>query len=425
MSRPALPRASSAMSGFFFCGSIDEPVLYASARRRNPNSSRRPQHDLLAEARQVHLGERGDEQRLGHEVAVGHRVERVVERTARSRARSRSRRDRAAGSIRRARRRRAATRRRARRQSRQRSTSRAKRPEVREEVVREQHRLRALQVRVARAGTRRRRSSARRSSTSGARDARGDCRVPSRRRNRRSSVATWSLRLRPVCSFAPALPGELGDPPLDRGVDVLVGRHELERARRRARPRPRRARSMTTARSSSVSRPTRGEHRDVRARARDVVGREAPVERQALGEREQLVGRAVGETAVPERLADASAPARIASVIASPGPGGATTSPPTGPTAARTLAVLVTERVGGVVGGEVVVVEAVGGAPADREQRPGFEPQPHLAGDVLAASARRTRRAPHQRRVPQAVVDQLGVARSRAAPSPARGRARG
>ena len=39
MSRPALPRASSAMSGFFFCGSIDDPVAYASASRTNPNSS--------------------------------------------------------------------------------------------------------------------------------------------------------------------------------------------------------------------------------------------------------------------------------------------------------------------------------------------------------------------------------------------------
>ena len=38
-----------------------------------------PQHDLFAEPRQVHLRERGHEQRLGDEVAVGHRVERVVE----------------------------------------------------------------------------------------------------------------------------------------------------------------------------------------------------------------------------------------------------------------------------------------------------------------------------------------------------------
>ena len=147
MSRPALPRASSAMSGFFFCGSIDDPVLYASASRRKPNSSLRPQHDLLAEARQVHLGERGDEQRLGHEVAVGHRVERVVEaarepevgggavgveRQARAGERARAERrhvgavDRVAPAV----------------------DVAGERPEVREEVVREQHRLGALQVRV-------------------------------------------------------------------------------------------------------------------------------------------------------------------------------------------------------------------------------------------------------------------------------------
>src|ERR1700709_2567020 len=36
--RPALPRASSAMSGFFFCGMIDEPVAQASSSRAQPNS---------------------------------------------------------------------------------------------------------------------------------------------------------------------------------------------------------------------------------------------------------------------------------------------------------------------------------------------------------------------------------------------------
>ena len=36
--RPALPRVSSAMSGFFFCGIIDDPVAKASSRLRNPNS---------------------------------------------------------------------------------------------------------------------------------------------------------------------------------------------------------------------------------------------------------------------------------------------------------------------------------------------------------------------------------------------------
>src|SRR5271165_6014843 len=38
MSLPALPRASSATSGFFFCGMIDEPVAYASSISAQPNS---------------------------------------------------------------------------------------------------------------------------------------------------------------------------------------------------------------------------------------------------------------------------------------------------------------------------------------------------------------------------------------------------
>ena len=58
-----------------------------------------------------------------------------------------------------------------------------------------------------------------------------------------------------------------------------------------------------TDRSSSVSRPTCSSIVHVRARAREVVGREPAVERQADGEREQLVGRAFAEPAVPERLA--------------------------------------------------------------------------------------------------------------------------
>ena len=36
--RPVLPRTSSATSGFFFCGIIDEPVEYASSSSMNPNS---------------------------------------------------------------------------------------------------------------------------------------------------------------------------------------------------------------------------------------------------------------------------------------------------------------------------------------------------------------------------------------------------
>ena len=38
MMRPALPRASSATSGFFFCGMIELPVANASSSSAQPNS---------------------------------------------------------------------------------------------------------------------------------------------------------------------------------------------------------------------------------------------------------------------------------------------------------------------------------------------------------------------------------------------------
>ena len=116
--------------------------------------------------------------------------------------------------------------------------------------------------------------------------------------------------------------------------------------------------------------------RDVRARAREVVGREAPVERQALGEREQLVGRTVGEAAVPEGHAPGASgrdrPAARAHV---------STDRPhrrTKPAESSWR-----KRVGGVVGGEVVAVEAAVGAAAGDEAAARLEPQAHLAGDEL------------------------------------------
>ena len=38
MSRPDLPRASSEMSGFFFCGMMLDPVEKASSSATKPNS---------------------------------------------------------------------------------------------------------------------------------------------------------------------------------------------------------------------------------------------------------------------------------------------------------------------------------------------------------------------------------------------------
>jgi len=48
--------------------------------------------------------------------------------------------------------------------------------------------------------------------------------------NSRMSVATWSLRLRPVWKAGTGLARDLGDPPLDGRVDILVGGHENKRA---------------------------------------------------------------------------------------------------------------------------------------------------------------------------------------------------
>ena len=178
----------------------------------------------------MHLRERGDEQRLGDEVAIGDGIERVLERPGEV-ERGRDRR----GIERQAR-----TRERARAERRDVGAFQAvvpaidvssKRPEVREQVVREQHRLRPLQVRVA-----------------GQRDL---GRLP-------RALQQHALQLldaqRDRAAFAPqvephverdlvvaAATGvqlrtdrarDLGDAALDRGVDVLVGRRERERLAR-------------------------------------------------------------------------------------------------------------------------------------------------------------------------------------------------
>ena len=51
------------------------------------------------------------------------------------------------------------------------------------------------------------------------------------RTNSAMSVATWSLRDRAVCSLPPTGPDDLGQPALDRHVDVLVAGLEREGAR--------------------------------------------------------------------------------------------------------------------------------------------------------------------------------------------------
>ena len=78
MRRPDFPRASSAMSAFFFCGSIEEPVALASSSRAKPNSSE-VHRTHSSHPREVDPEQGQVEQGLGHEVPVADGIEGVVE----------------------------------------------------------------------------------------------------------------------------------------------------------------------------------------------------------------------------------------------------------------------------------------------------------------------------------------------------------
>ena len=51
--RGAFARSSSAASGFFFWGMIEEPALHASGNSQKPNSAARPQHQLGPQPREM------------------------------------------------------------------------------------------------------------------------------------------------------------------------------------------------------------------------------------------------------------------------------------------------------------------------------------------------------------------------------------
>jgi len=91
-------------------------------------------------------------------------------------------------------------------------------------------------------------------------------------------VATWSLRLLPVCSFRPDVADQLGDAPFNGGVDVLVAgtedelaggelfSHDVER--------------LDQGRHLAVAEDARlAEALDVGARAGQIVGGPAPCQR--------------------------------------------------------------------------------------------------------------------------------------------------
>ena len=92
-----------------------------------------------------------------------------------------------------------------------------------------------------------------------------------------TSVATWSLRERAVCSRPPDRARQLGEPPLDGHVDVLVVGREREAALAQL------GLDRVQAGQQRVAillreHPLRGQHARVRARLRDVVGPQAPIE---------------------------------------------------------------------------------------------------------------------------------------------------
>ena len=222
-----------ATSGFTFCGMIDEPEQYASRQPHEAELLRRPQHQLLAEPRQVRLHERA-RARPARPRSRDRRPRRAMLRVTPSKPSARAVAlaiDREAWSP--------ASAPEPSGDSSARRAASAMPPAIArehrvvgEQVMREPHRLRALQVRVARAAAcRRARAPARRARARSAVD------------RRRSARAACVARVEPQigrdlivaaarrCAAArPASPIELGQPRLDVHVHVLELRVERELA---------------------------------------------------------------------------------------------------------------------------------------------------------------------------------------------------
>ena len=302
MSRPALPRASSAMSGFFFCGMIDEPVAKASSSSTQPNSVRGPEHDLLAEPGQVHADQRGDE--AGTRRRSRGRDTASIE-LARGAGRSRAPWRRATGSsgsdepasapepsgetAARA------------SQSRSRSRSRSERLHVGEQLVaRTSTGWACCRWVMPGAGVSRCRAGLL------------DQRVGQRRPARAASAAGVVAQVEPQVGGDLVVAGPAGaqlaaeraellqQAALERGVHVLVLDRRAEVAVGARRLAARRARPSIRPSSSSVEQAGPVQDPGVRPGAGEVVGRQPPVELHADGQPGQRLGGAAGEPAAPQ-----------------------------------------------------------------------------------------------------------------------------
>ena len=148
--RGAFARSSSAASGFFFCGMIDDEEAQSSRTSAEPELLARPQHDLRAQARQVRRAGRGGAEEVQDEVAVGD-ARRSSSATTPAKPSSRATSRRSVGKFTPA----SAPAPSGSSAVEPSTTSKRARvapehPEVREQVVRQIDRLRALEVRVAR-----------------------------------------------------------------------------------------------------------------------------------------------------------------------------------------------------------------------------------------------------------------------------------
>ena len=215
-------------------------------------------------------------------------------------------------------------------------------------------------------------------------------------------MAIWSLRLRPVCSLAPTSPAISVTRRSIDGVDVLVVGDEDERARDQL----------------ALHLVEGGQQLDHLVVVEQAAAARGPAHGRGTrpGRRGPAPGRSAGSTSTSMTTSavsrpEASVPQGHRERTARPTPPSLLDGRPGGdaqpPQPDEALGVLVAEGVGGVVGGQAVVVEAHRAAPAHHPAPAGVEGQADLAGDVPLRLDDEGVERLLERREPQPVVDQL------------------